>query len=324
MKSGWKRIRLWIRIQGFRIGGVGVLFLLAAVLAHADPAVSGPLKPPIQLAQSSGRENYSIRQGGLRDGSRFDVYDQSGRRTATLWDRSFGSVNRWDVTDSTGRRIGEVRGYGSPIAPRWDIYDSTGRRTGSVRDSGSSIMPRWDVYDQNNRWIGSVRPAPLEIEYFQREREKKRYIPAVPVIPPIPEPQSRRQLRDSNTPPVSAPLERPLAPPVWFTPPPMPSGNPNGQPYQYGYPFYPVPLTPPVSPTPPTPPTPPTVGNPNRMPPSGGFMAPPVSPPPRLPRYSDVYQGYGHGNAYTGYSHGNLYEGYGHGGNYYAPEPLSR
>jgi len=225
------------------------------------------------------------------------------------------------------RQAGGLAKFGDTVHPlrRGGIFTTV--QAGVPDQSGTAVHPSCrggtctirttaglEVFDRH-RWKSNISSG---------NGKKKRYIPAVPVIPPIPEPQSRRQLRDSNTPPVSAPMKRPLAPPVWFTPPPMPSGNPNGQPYQYGYPFYPVPLTPPVSPTPPTPPTPPTVGNPNRMPPSGGFMAPPVSPPPRLPRYSDVYQGYGHGNAYTGYSHGNLYEGYGHGGNYYAPEPLSR
>lgn len=336
MTSRWHRTTRWRRYWGREIGVAGLMLLLTGQSAMAASVVPGIRIQPMQLAQHSIPEEYTVRRVFPNDGSRLEVYDRSGRRTATLRDRSFGSMDRWEMKDPDGRRIGEVRRLGTSHAPRWEIYDTSGRRTGTVREIGSAVVPRWEVYDEEYRLKGTARPAPLETDFFRQGRENQR-------APRETSPSSRDQesafgsrLFERHSPLISTVPSRPTS---------MSSERPKHSWYMYGSPAYPAMPTPPVPPSPPTFPFPPTAGGQWPWNPEGGkFGMTPLAPRPGLstgwsPRgrtigissptsrpsnFGNVYEGFGHGNVYTGYTHGNQYDGFGHGGNYLLPDPMAR
>ncbi len=288
----------------------------------------------VQMAQSSQEESYTIRQGFPHDGTRFDIYDRSGRRKGWVRESisSTPDFPRWDVYDEQGRRTGTVRGNGSSSFPRWDLYDERGRRTGTVRQSGLPDMPRWEMYDDQGRRVGTARPSTLDMDYFRKKEGETRRVPAVPAIPPIPQPSPGWQ--GTTTPQPRETRQWPIPGP-WIQPPAYPGSGVQGSP---------VPRrqvsTPPIPAIPPPPP-----GN---LPPGwgAGTSGPPLSPSyPSYPSYpsfpafpslpgstsnapgyghGNPYQGYGHGNPYQGYGHGNTYDGFGHGGIYAMPDAYSR
>ncbi len=314
--SGWLCVR--------RVAVWGALAVLAAASAAASdlPGLSSR-RAGFQVAQFDPNESYTVRPAFPRDGSRFEVYDRSGRRTSTIQKKSSGFIERWDIYDANNRRIGEAQRNGSSIAPRWDLRDLSGRRTGHIRETGPSIAPRWDIYDENNRRIGSVRPGPLDSRYFQEDENKRLSIPAVPALPASPEPDRTRQDRFRTTvPPAVPPSGRWPVPGPWIQPPVQPGSGISSLPDLSGRmpvpPIPPVPPVPPVSPAypqPPVPAVPQNSWNGNSYQGYGhGNIYSGTGP-------GGEYQGYGHGNGYSGYGHGNPYDHYSHGGIYTEPAP---
>jgi|GEM_PF-3708298 len=334
MKKPLARSRGPVNGETFRGLGAGILLMLLAGGVSLIPGAFADNPGRLWLAQFNGNEPYTVRQGFPRDGSRFEVYDRSGRRAATIRERPSGIGDRWDIYDEQGRRVGEARGNGSSIAPRWDIYDERGRRTGTVRETGSSVAPRWDVYDAKGRRTGTVRPGPLETDYFRERREQDPSAPPVPFIPPV-SPRGQAQAGGVSRPEPSGGRRWPVPGP-WIQPPALPGGGVGGMTAPPGW--MPMPPVPPIPPIPPVPPVPPVTGvtppgNPYYpAPPSGsnpGYgpgMYQGNGPASPYEGYSqgNTYQGYSHGNTYEGYGHGNPYSGYGHGGLYSIPPTGSR